>query len=95
VSRFVCPHPVPPKTGGTRVGHPHDLADLGYTGDAMSGPHPKPGQGIVESALAARDSDLIRKIAAERKGLTEEQRNALKLVADLLDRATDKRGGEA
>ncbi len=61
----------------------------------MSGPHPKPGQGIVESALAARDSNLLRKIAVERKGLTEEQRNALKLVADLLDRATDKRGGQA
>jgi hypothetical protein len=55
----------------------------------------KPGQSTIETALAARDTGLLRKIAAERKGLTEQQRNALTLVADLLDRAADKRGGQA
>ncbi len=61
----------------------------------MSGPSPKPGQGIIELAFAARDTDLLRKIAAERKGLTDQQRQALLLVADLLDRAADKRAGDA
>ncbi len=61
----------------------------------MDAPNPKPGQSVIELALASRDSNLLRKIAVERKGLSDEQRNALKLVADLLDRATDKRGGEA
>lgn len=55
----------------------------------------KPGQTTIEAALAARDTGLLRKIAAERKGLTDQQRNALTLVADLLDRAADKRGGTA
>lgn len=62
---------------------------------AMSDSRDKPGQGIIEAALAARDTGLLRKIAAERKGLTEQQRQALTLVADLLDRAADKRGGHA
>jgi len=57
-------------------------------------PH-KPGQSTIEAALAARDTGLLRKIAAERKGLTDQQRNALLLVADLLERAADKRGGQA
>jgi len=55
----------------------------------------RPGQNTIEAALAARDTSLLRKIAAERKGLTDQQRDALKLVADLLDRAADKRGGQA
>jgi len=55
----------------------------------------KPSQSVIEAALAARDSGLLRKIAAQHKGLTEQQRNALVLVADLLDRAADKRGGQA
>jgi len=53
--------------------------------------HGKPGQGIVEAALAARDTRLLRAIAAERKGLNDRQRQALLLVADLLDRAAPKR----
>ena len=58
--------------------------------------HPdKPGQHTIEAALAARDTALLRKIAAERTGLTDQQRDALRLVADLLDRAADKRGGQA
>ena len=57
--------------------------------------HDKPGQSTIEAALETRDSGLLRKIALERKGLTDEQRNALTLVADLLDRAADKRGGHA
>ncbi len=52
---------------------------------------PKPGQSIIELALAARDTGLLRKIAAERKGLTDQQRQALMLVADLLELAADKR----
>lgn len=55
----------------------------------------KPGQSIIEAALVSRDTALLRKIADERKGLSDQQRNALRLVADLLDRATDKRGGQA
>ncbi|HYX67785.1 MAG TPA: hypothetical protein VE825_01525 [Terriglobales bacterium] len=55
----------------------------------------KPGHSIIEQALAARDTGLLRQIAAERKGLNEQQRQALMLVADLLDRAADKRGGQA
>lgn len=55
----------------------------------------KPGQSTIEAALASRDTGLLRKIAAERRGLTDKQRDALRLVADLLDRAADKRGGEA
>jgi hypothetical protein len=55
----------------------------------------KPGRHSIEAALASRDTGLLRKIAAERKGLTDQQRNALLLVADLLDRAADKRGGQA
>ncbi len=55
----------------------------------------KPGQSVIEMALAARDTGLLRKIAAERKGLTDQQRQALMLVADLLDRAADRRGGQA
>lgn len=51
----------------------------------------KPGQSSIEAALASRDTGLLRKIAAERKGLTEQQRNALSLVADLLDRAAGRR----
>ncbi len=56
---------------------------------------PKPGQSIIELALAARDSGLLRKIAAERKGLTDQQRQALMLLADLLERAANKRSADA
>ncbi len=45
----------------------------------------KPGKSIIQAALAERDTGLLRKIAAERKGLTDQQRQALLLVADLLD----------
>lgn len=61
----------------------------------MSESRDKPGQGIIETALAARDTSLLRQIAKKRKGLTDQQRQALLLVADLLDRAVDKRGGQA
>ncbi len=46
----------------------------------------KPGRHVVESAIAARDVGLLRKIAAERKDLDDRQRDALSLVADLLAR---------
>ncbi len=49
-----------------------------------------PGRTIIEAALADRDTGLLRKIAAERKGLTDQQRRALLLVADLLDDAATK-----
>lgn len=48
----------------------------------------KPGRSIIEGALAARDTHLLRAIASERKGLTDEQRQALLLVADILDHAS-------
>ncbi len=51
------------------------------------------GRSIIEAALAAHDTPLLRSIAAERRGLTDQQRQALLLVADLLDRTVDKRGG--
>ncbi len=47
----------------------------------------QPGRSIIEGALAARDTQLLRAIAAERKGLTDQQRQALLLVADILDHA--------
>ncbi len=47
----------------------------------------KPGRSIIEGALAARETHLLRAIAAERKGLTDQQRQALLLVADILDHA--------
>ncbi len=56
---------------------------------------PKPGQSIIELAFAARDTDLIRKIATERKGLTDQQRQALLLLADLLDWAAERCSGQA
>ncbi len=55
----------------------------------------RPGQSIIQAAIEARDTALLRKIAAERKGLTDQQRQALLLVADLLDRAVKKRGAHA
>ncbi len=50
-----------------------------------------PGRTIIEAALADRDTGLLRKIAVERKGLTDQQRRALLLVADLLDDAAAHR----
>ncbi len=61
----------------------------------MDRPGPKPGQSIVELALAARDTALLRKIATERKGLTDQQRQALLLMADMLDQAEHKGAGQA
>ncbi len=55
----------------------------------------RPGQSIIQTAVETRDTALLRKIAAERKGLTDRQRQALLLVADLLDRAIKKRGAHA
>lgn len=52
----------------------------------------EPGKSIIESALADRDTRLLRDIAAERKGLTDQQRRALLLVADFLDQSGDKHG---
>lgn len=47
-----------------------------------------PGRHIVESAIATQDGSLLRKIALERKDLNNQQRDALLLVADLLDGST-------
>lgn len=55
----------------------------------------KPGQSTIEAALAAGDTALLRKLAMERKGLSEQQRNALLLVADLLERAGSRHPGQA
>ncbi len=48
-------------------------------------PEDTPGRSIIEAALADRDTTLLRKIAAERKGLTDQQRRGLLLLAELLD----------
>ncbi len=55
----------------------------------------RPGQSIVEMALAARDTCLLRSIAAQRKGLTDQQRRALLFVADLLDLAVARHPDQA
>ena len=49
--------------------------------------HDVPGRSVIEAAIAERDTALLRRIAAERKGLNDEQRRALLLLADLLERA--------
>ncbi len=49
-------------------------------------PDGRPGKSIIEAAFTARDTRLIRAIAAERKGLSDQQRQALLLLADILDR---------
>jgi len=46
-----------------------------------------PGQHTIAAAITARDTPLLRKIAKERKDLTDQQREALALVADLLEEA--------
>ncbi len=51
----------------------------------------KPGQSTIEAALAARDTALLRKIAAERKGLTDQQRKALLFLAEMLDYAASRK----
>ncbi len=40
----------------------------------MSGAEPRADQGIIEVAIAARDSALLRKIAVGREKLTDQQR---------------------
>lgn len=47
----------------------------------------RPGGHVVESALSTHDADLLRKIAVQRLDLSSQQRDALLLVADLLDGA--------
>ena len=47
----------------------------------------RPGGHVVESALSTHDADLLRKIAVQRRDLSSQQRDALLLVADLLDGA--------
>ncbi len=57
----------------------------------MKDPWEKPGQSTIAAALAARDTTLLRKIAAERKGLTEQQRQALLFLAEMLDCAANRK----
>ncbi len=45
-----------------------------------------PVESIIEAALKASNTGLLRAIAGERRGLTDKQRQALLLVADILDR---------
>lgn len=71
------------------------LRDLPAGAPAAANSHDKPGQSIIRSALAARDTRLLRSIAAEREGLTDRQRRALLLLADLLDHAAARPGGQA
>ncbi len=61
----------------------------------MAIPPPKPGQSTIEAALAARDTALLRTIAMHRKGLMDDQRRALLLIADLLDHAAKRSADHA
>ncbi len=45
------------------------------------------GRSAIEAAVAARDTGPILKIVAERKNLAAQQRDALLLVADMIDEA--------
>ncbi len=84
-----------------RVGDPSDAAKLDLhreveerlLKDVSPAVQDRPGKSIVQMAIAARDTHLLRSIAAERKGLTDQQRRVLLLVADLLDHEAAKRGG--
>ncbi len=67
---------------------------LGDLSPGLPDEQERPGKSVVEAALVEHDTVLLRKIASERKGLTDEQRRALLLVADLLDRV-EKRNGNA
>ncbi len=48
--------------------------------------HEVPGRSIIEAAIEEKDTALLRKIAAERKGLRDGQRRGLLLIADLIER---------
>ncbi len=67
------------------------LKDVAANASEVPPPADKPGKSIIEAAVAARDTALLRSIAAERKGLNDEQRRALLLLSDLLDRASRPR----
>lgn len=60
----------------------------------QAGPDGRPGKSIIEAAVTAGDTHLLRAIASERKGLSDQQRQALLLLADLLDRTTHRRHGQ-
>ncbi len=47
-----------------------------------------PTQSIIDAALAARSTRLLRAIAKDRRGLTDQQRHLLLLLADMLDRTS-------
>lgn len=61
--------------------------------DNAPGSDGRPGKSIIEAAFVSRDTRLLRAIAAERKGLTDQERQALLLLADLLDRAAKQEKG--
>jgi hypothetical protein len=65
-----------------------DLQERLFQDLSPSDSQDKPGRSIIHAAIVSRDTALLRTIAAERKGLTDEQRRALLLLADLLARAT-------
>ncbi len=72
----------------------HDLEErvLREIPEGTNGSPDTPGRSIIEAAIGEKDTALLRKIAAERKGLRDEQRRALLLVADLLDRELRRTG---
>jgi hypothetical protein len=49
----------------------------------------------LTAALADRDTRLLRNIAAGQKGLSNQQRQALLLMADIFDRAAGREGRHA
>ena len=61
----------------------------------MAKPPEKPGQSTIEAALTARDAALLRRIAMQRKGLTDDQRRALLLIPDMFDHAAKRAADHA
>ncbi len=51
---------------------------------------PDTGGHAIANAIEQRDAAMLRKLAAEAPGLTDQQRTALKLLADLIEYAAKK-----
>ncbi len=85
----------PSETGRLETSRDHEdrkFMEILPTKRDASHPTDHPGRGVIEAALAEHDTALLRRIAAERKGLTDQQRRALLLLADLLDGVAERRG---
>lgn len=49
------------------------------------------GGHAISAAIEQRDGAMLRKLANDAPGLTDQQRTALKLLADLIDYAAKKK----